>query len=452
MKNSKQIIINHLFIILFVFAIQACKNNTASNIETAAPVSKIEKEDAVINTMQTTLSAEQIANVGVTYGSVEQKQLTNTLKANGQLNVPNHNIANATSLYGGVIKSMTIHEGSHVRKGQLLATIANTDVLKMQEEYLQLKANGGNADHISTNGNMQYANLKLEKESLLPQIDYAKKEMARQKELYEGNAGARKNLEMAQSNLQALQKKLEVLNEQLQLFSKSSNSSNTTRIQSLRKQFQMMGINPDVISASNLQNNFYVTSPISGTISKVFAKIGSYIDVSSPVAEIVDNAQLHLELHVFEKDLPKMRVGQIIHFTLTNNPMHEYDAEVFSIGSAFENESKTISIHCDVEGDKTGLIDGMHITAIVSLSEETTAAVPNDAIVEADGKYYLFIVEPINKTYDKNTIFTKVEIVKGSSNIGYTAITFVKDVAADCKIVTKGAYFINAKMTNIPED
>jgi membrane fusion protein, heavy metal efflux system len=436
---------------VFLLISNACKNSTSNNPEVVTTATAINVEKDTLNDMQTTLTADQIKTVGVTFGNVEQKQLSNTLKANGQLNVPNFNIANATSLYGGIVKAMTIHEGSHVRKGQLLATIANTELLKMQEEYLNLKASGKGTDNISTAGNMQYANLKLEKESLVPQLEYAQKEMNRQKELFEGNASARKNLELAQSNYIALQKKLEVLKQQMQLFSKTSNINNTTRINSLRKQFQIMGINPDVITANNLQNNFYITSPISGTISKVFAKIGSYIDVASPVAEIVDNAQLHLELHVFEKDLPKMRVGQTIHFTLTNNPTHEYDAVVFSIGSAFENESKTISIHCEVDGDKTGLIDGMNITAIVSLNDVTTAAVPNDAIVESDGKYFVFLVNKTNSDAEKNTSFTKLEVVKGPSHIGYTAITFIKDVAADCKIVTKGAYFINAKMTNVAE-
>jgi cobalt-zinc-cadmium efflux system membrane fusion protein len=65
-----------------------------------------------------------------------------------------------------------------------------------------------------------------------------------------------------------------------------------------------MGINPNSVSNSNLRSALVVKSPISGTISNVFSKIGSYVDVSSPVAEIVDNNQLHLDLNVFEKDLP----------------------------------------------------------------------------------------------------------------------------------------------------
>jgi len=41
--------------------------------------------------------------------------------------------------------------------------------------------------------------------------------------------------------------------------------------------------------------------------------------------------------------------------------------------------------------------------------------------------------------------------VKGVSNMGYTAITFVNEIPKDAKIVTKGAFFINAKLTNTGE-
>ncbi len=41
-------------------------------------------------------------------------------------------------------------------------------------------------------------------------------------------------------------------------------------------------------------------------------------NVSSPVIEIADNSSLHLDLQVFEKDLPKIKSGQIIHFNMTH--------------------------------------------------------------------------------------------------------------------------------------
>jgi cobalt-zinc-cadmium efflux system membrane fusion protein len=336
------------------------------------------------------------------------------------LKVPNNNKANATSLYGGVIKTLNVQIGDYVKKGQVIATIANPQFIQLQEEYLTIGS----------------------------KITFAEQEVQRQNELNAGNAGALKNLQNATAELNTFR----------------------TRKASLQQQIQLMGINPNSVSNSNLKSALVVTSPLNGTISNLFAKIGSYVDVSSPVAEIVDNSSLHLDLQVFEKDLPLLKIGQTIHFTLTNNPTNEYDAKVFSIGSSFENESKTIAVHCTVTGNKIGLIDGMNITGIVSLSNALTPAVPNEAIVNADGKDYIFVVtdkkaeehheeeseEHNHESEDRkhsneengNINFEKIEVVKGVSNMGYTAITFVQDIPANAQIVIKGAFFVNAKLSN----
>uniref|UniRef100_UPI00375322B0 efflux RND transporter periplasmic adaptor subunit n=1 Tax=Flavobacterium sp. TaxID=239 RepID=UPI00375322B0 len=277
----------------------SCGNKENKPQEEEQKVVKEEVEPTIAS-----LTAEQIKTVDVQYGTIEQKQLTATLKANGALRVPNNNKANATSLYGGVIKTINVQLGDFVKKGQIIATIANPQFIQLQEEYL----------------------------STASKIIFAEQEVARQKELNEGNAGALKNYQSANAELKSMR----------------------TRRASLQQQIQMMGINPNSLNNSNLRSSLSVASPISGTISNVFAKIGSYVDVSSPVAEIVDNSQLHLDLNVFEKDLPMLKVGQIIHFRITNNSGEDYNAKVYSIGASFENDSKSIPVHATVQGNKSG--------------------------------------------------------------------------------------------------
>lgn len=80
------------------------------------------------------LSAAQIKAVGIVFGGIEEKELTATIKANGLLSVPNNNKANATALYGGVVKSLNVQLGDHVRKGQVIATITNPQFVQLQEE------------------------------------------------------------------------------------------------------------------------------------------------------------------------------------------------------------------------------------------------------------------------------------------------------------------------------
>lgn len=405
---------NILYLLFIAVFITSCGKKESENSEEKTEQTE-ESHEEKPQTIAS-LTQDQIDAVGITLGTVEMKELTSTIKANGLLRVPNNNKATVTSLYGGIIKTLNVQVGSFVKKGQVIAAIANPEFIQLQEDYL------------TTNS----------------RITYAEQEYRRQRELFDNDAGAKKNLQNADAELKTLR----------------------TKKASLLRQLQMMGISPGKISNGNMRSGLVITAPISGTISSISSQIGSYVDVSSPVAEIIDNNSIHLDLQVFEKDLPKMRVGQIVHFKLTNNPETEYDATVYSIGSSFENNSKTISVHANVTGNKTGLIDGMNITGIVSLDKTTTPAIPSEAIVEADGKFYVFIqTDKKAEEHDegehkdgkkpekqsKTINFEKVEVVKGSSDMGYTAITSVKNISGDTKIAVKGAFFINAKLSNSGE-
>jgi len=410
-----------LMLVFIIGAVAGCgsKEDKKAESDTVMEEHGHEEETPTI----ATLTEEQIKTVGIEFGSVENKSLAATIRANGFLEVPNNRKANITALYGGVVKTMSVIIGDHVKKGQVIATIVNPQFVQLQEEYISLGS----------------------------KIIFAEQELQRQRELNAGNAGALKNLQSVTSEINSLR----------------------TRKASLQQQIQLMGIDPDKINSSNMRSVLSITSPVSGTVTNVYAKLGSYVDVSSPVAEIIDNNSLHLDLRVYEKDLPLLKVGQTIHFTLTNNAVKEYDAKIFNIGAAFDNDSKTVPVHCDIQGDKKGLIDGMNITAMISLNEVTQQAVPNDAIVEADSKYYIFIVtdkkpeehheeeadghndekkDGKHTEEEKGSLnFEKIEVVKGTSNMGYTAVTFVNEIPANAKVVTKGAFFINAKLTNSGE-
>ncbi|RYF86127.1 MAG: HlyD family efflux transporter periplasmic adaptor subunit [Chitinophagaceae bacterium] len=226
----------------------------------------------------------------------------------------------------------------------------------------------------------------------------------------------------------------------------------------LQKQLGAMGISVARVNKGSIVTTLTITAPISGTVSSVTSQIGSNVDASTPIAEIVNNSQLHLDLFVYEKDLPSLRPNQTIHFTLTNNPGKEYDAQIYSIGTAFANESKTIPIHAIVKGDKTGLIEGMNITALISIGTAVLPAVPNDAIVTYQGQDYIFIVKDAEGEKGDSTKtesgfrFQRVKVVKGVTDVGYTEITLLENLPQNTKIISKGAFFAMAKMTNIGEE
>ncbi|MCK6541161.1 efflux RND transporter periplasmic adaptor subunit [bacterium] len=386
-----------------------------------------EHHDEHENSNTSMLTAEQMKSIKIEFGSVEKKQLTASLKANGILKVPNQNKANATASLGGVITSILVQTGNTVSKGQIIATITNNSFITLQEEFLSISS----------------------------KAELAQLEFNRQKELQQGNATALKNLQSAEAELKTLK----------------------ARRASLKKQLELIGINTETLTSDNIQSAVSITSPISGAISNVMVNIGSYVDADNPIAEIVDNNQLHLDLYVYEKDLQKLKIGQTIHFTLTNNPGKEYDADVYAISNTFEANTKAIAVHAMVKGNKQGLIDGMSITALVSLENATVDAVPTNAIVNHEGQDYIFIVTDAHKEVEhhsetttaehkhdehghehsekeepepaeEGTTFEKIPIRKGTTDIGYSEITLLKEIPANSKVVVNGAFFILAKMNN----
>ena len=406
--------------VLSLLTIVSCGGNSS-----AESANKTEEghEDSHENTNTTTLTEEQIKSIGIELGVIEDKQLTASLKTNGVLKVPNQNKASVNSVYRGVVKSLLVQPGNTVRKGQVIATVSNPEFVQVQSDYLNVSA----------------------------KIGLAELEVKRQKDLNAGNAGALKNLQAAETELRTLR----------------------TAKSTYEQQIRLMGINPSKLSNGKLISVLSITSPIGGVVSDVKVEIGSYIDVSTTIAEIVDNSQLHLDLFVYEKDLPKLKNNQLIHFTLTNNPGKEYDAEIYSLGSSFEGESKAVTVHARVQGDKTGLIDGMNITAVISWYKATVPAVPSEAVVTIAGQDYIFVLtdehaEEEHQPNGKDTIkhetkenhghenekgltFEKIPVAKGTTDVGFTEITLLKEISKDAKVVVKGAFFVLAKMTNSGE-
>jgi cobalt-zinc-cadmium efflux system membrane fusion protein len=87
---------------------------------------------------EVTLTREQMDLIQVDFAHIEKKELSNTLKANGLLKVPNQNKATITALMGGVVQEILVNPGQYVQKGKAIVSLKNTSYIQLQEKYLQI--------------------------------------------------------------------------------------------------------------------------------------------------------------------------------------------------------------------------------------------------------------------------------------------------------------------------
>ena len=342
---------------------------------------------------QTTLTDAQIKNADIQVGKIEKRQISSTIKVNGKIDVPPQNLVSISVPMGGYLKSTKLLEGMFVAKGQVLCVVEDKQYIQLQEDYLMVKV----------------------------KIDYAKSEYERQKELNQTKSSSDKVYQQAQTEYNSL----------------------TVLLQSYAEKLRFAGINPSNVSANKISKSINIYSPINGYVSKINVNIGKYVNPSDILFEIVNPADIHLALTIFEKDINKLSIGQSLSAFTNTNPNKKYQCKIILIGKDF-TENHSTEVHCHFENYDKALLPGMYMNAIIELNNNTSNAIQSDAVVKFENKDYIFI-DNGNKRYEMK------EVTIGDSENGYTEIISAEDFT-DKNIVVKGAYTLLMKMKNTEDE
>lgn len=191
-----------------------------------------------------------------------------------------------------------------------------------------------------------------------------------------------------------------------------------------------------------------ISAPILGVISDIFAKSGEYVSVGSPIVKINKNSSLMLLA-----DLPE-KYHNILQNISTANIRLPYSDEWVSIDSLggkkittgnVENISRTGYIPVLFSLSNNGkLSSGSYVdVCIISDTNNNSLSVPNEAIIEQQGNYFVFV-----KTGGHS--YKKHRVMIGESNGFKTQI--LSGVKAGDNVVIKGATMVllSEQSGNIP--
>lgn len=357
---------------------------------------KVEAEQAsALPENRVELTAEQFKNTEMETGVLSQKEVSTLLKINGTIEVPPQNLISISVPLGGYIQSTHLLEGMQVRKGEIIATIEDQQYIEIQQDYLTAKI----------------------------RLNAFEKEFSRQKELNENKAGSDKVFENAQSDY----------------------LSQKVLVKSLAEKLKLIGINPEKLNENGLSRRISILSPINGYVSRVNTNIGKYVTPADVLFDLVNPADIHLALSVFEKDIHQLSIGQkLVSFT-NSEPDKKYHAKIILIGKDVSKD-RVVTIHCHFDKYEPYLIPGMYMNAAVETKAKTGYVIPDDGLVRFEGKHYVYEVIR-DKGYEMREVLTY------GIEDGNTLITFQDNSSPVGRIfVTKGAYTLLMKMKNMEEE
>lgn len=336
------------------------------------------------------LTPEQIQSAAIETGKPEQRAMQATLRVNGVVEAPPQNMVTVSFPLGGYVVKTDLLPGMRLRKGQVLATLQDPAFVQLQQDYLT-------------------ANSRLQ---------FLEKEYERQRALNATKTTSDK------------------------LFEQTASEYRTERInvQALKEKLLLIGINPGRLSENSISRTVSLLAPISGYVSAVNVNQGKYVSPTDVLFEIVDPADLHLSLTVFEKDLPYIQPGQQVVANLTADTVKTYTAKVHFVGKTLD-ESRSTLVHCDFNGAVPNLAPGMFMNAVIELTNRTVIAVPEEAVVRFGAGEYIFIEQGKNR-------FEMTPVQTGVRRDGWVELTTQNTGLLQQAIIVKNAYAALMKLHN----
>ena len=164
--------------------------------------------------------------------------------------------------------------------------------------------------------------------------------------------------------------------------------------------------------------------------------------------KIRNTQAVECDLNVFEKDLAKVKVGNRVTLSLTNQPGVKLSGTVYGMNQYFNDGSKSVAVHIKMDDSslKTSrinhikLFDGMYVSGQITTGSQRCLALPSEAIVSTDGKQYVFALngEPKKGEYS----FSRHEVSTGVTGGGFTEVKLCDHLKAGKKIVTDNAFYL----------
>ena len=339
------------------------------------------------NSHEITITKQQFDNEKMEIGSIAEHPFLSVVNTNGIIDVPPENRASVSTFVSGYVTKIPLLIGDFVKKGQFVAQLTNTEIIDIQQNYLEVAS----------------------------QNRFLKNEFERQKTLFNEQISSEKKYLRAESSYQ----------------------SNLAIYNGLRKKLEMLRINPADVEKGDMSASINLYAPIEGYITKVMTSTGTFVSSASEILEIVNTNHIHLELNIFEKDILNIKKEQKIKFKVSEAAEAYFDATVYLVGTII-NENKTVKVHGHIDDEKQPYIPGMFVEAKIIFESSSEFGLPNSAIHFEENQTFIYVVK---SQKNEKTIFEKVMVTSGKKDEKHTQIINFDDFK-NKKILLKGGFML----------
>jgi cobalt-zinc-cadmium efflux system membrane fusion protein len=298
----------------------------------------------------------------------------------------------SSPLQGRVVE-VRAHLGDRVKAGDTLLVIDSPDITAAYSEFVKEASD----------------------------LEYATRAQELAKELYATKALALKDLKQAENDL--IKARAEFRRAKERLLSLRVSSSELDK----------------PLAQQRITSRFDMKSPLTGTVVERTVTPGQSVggDVGQVLFTVADLDRLQVVADVYERDLALVKVSQVARVNVEAYPSNDFAAVVASIGDVVDPNTRTIKVRAWVDNQDHKLKPEMFARLRLDVGDAMPfLAIPKEAVVEIDGRHYVYLVDAADK-------YVRKEVKVSSVSADFVRV--LDGLTPGERIVTKGAVLVKGQ-------
>lgn len=380
---------------------------------------KKHSDNVLTNTKEIILSPEAETKVKIKTEIIDYKNIPLKITIPAQFKPVNKYLDRSYAPISGKIIDIFVEPGSIVKKGQPLITIKSDEIGQIQLDFLD-----------------QYIMIDSSVKQMTAQYNLSQQTYHRENSLYHEGISSRAEYEIA--NAQLLKDKANLSSLKIQ---------RSTLIKVYAQRVALYGGDESTITKAIVTKRIYpyitLRSNKNGVVLTRKVNQGEVVDKNKELFNIADLSTIWLVGYAFEKDVPKLRLGQYVTGIMEDHPNQSVRGQLSYIASILDEDKKTLEVIADIPNPDYSIKPNVYAEMIVDTGTINTLAVPNSAL-QKYGDYTFAFIEVKPHVYEER----KVEI--GKNNESFTEVR--SGLSKGEKVVTRGSFSLLGESIKIKEE
>ena len=194
-------------------------------------------------------------------------------------------------------------------------------------------------------------------------------------------------------------------------------------------------------ATGKVKDQFEILADKSGIVTQKNVTVGDYVGTGSVLFNVVDMRSLWVMLDAYESDLPFLKVGDAVEFTVAGVPGKTFQAKISFINPVIDAETRAANVRAEVLNESGILKPEMFVNAEIKVETpagQTSLAIPRTALLWSGKRSVVYV-----KTPDATAPSYEMREVTIGSRIGEMWL-IEGGLEAGEEIVTNGVFAIDA--------